>query len=201
MIPAIRLLCNNTCGYLLKETCWTEPEEVAVARAKAEAEKRKADEEARQAAAQKRAVMQAQADAQLAHHRNLQQWGSGPRGGASRPPFLAHPMMAAGGGRGGQYQQMMAFMAQKQEKLRMQQSREELSARFKEMLMDFGVTAYSRWEKELPKLQGDDRFKAVPTAKERRILFDHFCCNITSELVSITIFGLKMGCAFILIFK
>jgi len=172
----------------LQETSWTAPEEVAQVRARAAEDKRKADEEARRAAAQKRAMMQAQADAQMAHHRNLQQWGGGPRGPPTpRPQGGGQMMMAMGGGRMGQYQQMMAFMAQRQEKLQMKRNREELAARFKEMLMDHGVTAYSRWEKELPKLQGDERFKAVTTAKERRALFDHFCCNITSELVRLAL--------------
>ena len=37
------------------------------------------------------------------------------------------------------------------------------------------VTAFSRWERELPKLVGEPRFQGVPTMKERRALFDGYC--------------------------
>ena len=37
------------------------------------------------------------------------------------------------------------------------------------------VTAFSRWERELPKLVGEPRFQGVPTMKERRSLFDGYC--------------------------
>lgn len=37
------------------------------------------------------------------------------------------------------------------------------------------MTAFSRWEKELPKLVSDARFTAVPSMKERRMMFDAFC--------------------------
>ena len=37
------------------------------------------------------------------------------------------------------------------------------------------MTAFSRWERELPKLVADARFSAVASMKERRSLFDAFC--------------------------
>ena len=37
------------------------------------------------------------------------------------------------------------------------------------------VTAFSRWERELPKLLGEARFQAVGSMKERRSLFDAYC--------------------------
>jgi hypothetical protein len=40
------------------------------------------------------------------------------------------------------------------------------------------VTAFSRWERELPKLLGDARFSAVATTKDRRALFDEYCKEI-----------------------
>ena len=43
------------------------------------------------------------------------------------------------------------------------------------------VTAFSRWEKVLPKLVEDSRYKAIPTAKERRQVFDDFCRNVAAE--------------------
>ena len=43
------------------------------------------------------------------------------------------------------------------------------------------VTAFSRWEKVLPKLVEDSRYKAIPTPKERRQVFDDFCRNVAAE--------------------
>lgn len=43
------------------------------------------------------------------------------------------------------------------------------------------VTAFSRWEKVLPRLVEDSRYKAVPTPKERRQVFDDFCRNVAAE--------------------
>ena len=40
------------------------------------------------------------------------------------------------------------------------------------------VTAFSRWERELPKLMGDPRFSAVASTKDRRALFDEFCKDV-----------------------
>jgi len=37
------------------------------------------------------------------------------------------------------------------------------------------VTPFSRWERELPKLVTDDRWRAVASMKQRRLLFDGFC--------------------------
>lgn len=37
------------------------------------------------------------------------------------------------------------------------------------------VTAFSRWERELPKLLIDPRFTVVPAMKDRRGMFDAFC--------------------------
>ena len=119
-------------------------------------------EEARRVAAEKRAVLQAQADAQAARHRNLQHWGAaggggqGPRPGPGPAPplgMMGGPpppgMMMMGGGaymRPGMnayqhHQMMMAMMAQRQaaEKQQLQRTREDLAARFKELLMDKGV--------------------------------------------------------------
>lgn len=37
------------------------------------------------------------------------------------------------------------------------------------------MTPFSRWERELPKLVMDDRWRAVASMKQRRQLFDAFC--------------------------
>lgn len=43
------------------------------------------------------------------------------------------------------------------------------------------MTAFSRWERELPKLVGDARYKAIDKPKERRQIFDDFCKNVAEE--------------------
>ncbi len=43
------------------------------------------------------------------------------------------------------------------------------------------VTPFSRWERELPKLVGDSRYKAIDKPKERRQIFDDFCRNVAQE--------------------
>jgi hypothetical protein len=45
------------------------------------------------------------------------------------------------------------------------------------------VTAFSRWERELLKLQEDERFKAIPAMKDKRALFDDYCKNFNAEQV------------------
>ena len=44
-----------------------------------------------------------------------------------------------------------------------------------------GVTPFSRWEKELPKLITDARWTAIGSLKERRLLFDDFCKTSADE--------------------
>ena len=44
-----------------------------------------------------------------------------------------------------------------------------------------GVTPFSRWEKELPKLITDPRYTAVGSLKERRLIFDDFCKTSADE--------------------
>ncbi|GAB2275236.1 hypothetical protein Dimus_009995 [Dionaea muscipula] len=51
---------------------------------------------------------------------------------------------------------------------------EERMIQFKEMLKERGVAPFSKWEKELPKIVFDPRFKAIPSYAERRSLFEHF---------------------------
>ncbi|XP_074273616.1 pre-mRNA-processing protein 40C isoform X2 [Silene latifolia] len=53
-------------------------------------------------------------------------------------------------------------------------TKEERVRQFKEMLKDRGVAPFSKWDKELPKIVFDPRFKAIPTYGERRSLFDHY---------------------------
>ncbi|KAI5072388.1 hypothetical protein GOP47_0012996 [Adiantum capillus-veneris] len=53
-------------------------------------------------------------------------------------------------------------------------TKEECVSQFKEMLKEKGIAPFSKWEKELPKVIFDPRFKAIPSHTERRSIFDHF---------------------------
>ncbi|KZV28352.1 pre-mRNA-processing protein 40C [Dorcoceras hygrometricum] len=53
-------------------------------------------------------------------------------------------------------------------------SKEEYVFQFKEMLKERGVAPFSKWEKELPKIVFDPRFKAIPSHSARRAIFDHY---------------------------
>ncbi|XWS34418.1 hypothetical protein CRYUN_Cryun21dG0036900 [Craigia yunnanensis] len=53
-------------------------------------------------------------------------------------------------------------------------SKEECIMQFKEMLKERGVAPFSKWEKELPKIVFDPRFKAIPSHSVRRSLFEHY---------------------------
>ncbi|KAH6768386.1 pre-mRNA-processing protein 40C [Perilla frutescens var. frutescens] len=53
-------------------------------------------------------------------------------------------------------------------------TKEECILQFKEMLKERGVAPFSKWEKELPKIVFDPRFKAIPNQSARRALFEHY---------------------------
>ncbi|XP_050275850.1 pre-mRNA-processing protein 40C isoform X2 [Quercus robur] len=53
-------------------------------------------------------------------------------------------------------------------------TKEECVIQFKEMLKERGVAPFSKWEKELPKIVFDPRFKAIPSYSARRSLFEHY---------------------------
>ncbi|KAJ7568594.1 hypothetical protein O6H91_01G039500 [Diphasiastrum complanatum] len=53
-------------------------------------------------------------------------------------------------------------------------SKEERVLQFKDMLKEKGVAPFSKWEKELPKIIFDPRFKAIPSHTERRSIFEHY---------------------------
>ncbi|KAK7264143.1 hypothetical protein RJT34_31747 [Clitoria ternatea] len=53
-------------------------------------------------------------------------------------------------------------------------TKEERIIQFKEMLKERGVAPFSKWEKELPKIVFDPRFKAIPSYSARRSLFEHY---------------------------
>ncbi|KAJ7954515.1 Pre-mRNA-processing protein 40C [Quillaja saponaria] len=60
-------------------------------------------------------------------------------------------------------------------------SKEECITKFKEMLKERGVAPFSKWEKELPKIVFDPRFKAIPSYSARRSLFEHYVKNRAEE--------------------
>ncbi|KAL7124218.1 hypothetical protein ABFS83_14G033700 [Erythranthe nasuta] len=53
-------------------------------------------------------------------------------------------------------------------------TKEECILQFKEMLKERGVAPFSKWEKELPKIVFDARFKAISNHSARRALFEHY---------------------------
>lgn len=53
-------------------------------------------------------------------------------------------------------------------------TKEECIVQFKEMLKERGVAPFSKWEKELPKIVFDPRFKAVPSYSARRAIFEQY---------------------------
>lgn len=53
-------------------------------------------------------------------------------------------------------------------------NKEQKVNEFKEMLKEKGVAPFSKWEKELPKIIFDPRFKAIPNHSERRTIFEHY---------------------------
>ncbi|CAA2980143.1 pre-mRNA-processing 40C isoform X1 [Olea europaea subsp. europaea] len=53
-------------------------------------------------------------------------------------------------------------------------TKEECINQFKEMLKERGVAPFSKWDKELPKIVFDPRFKAIPSHSARRALFEHY---------------------------
>ncbi|GAQ86364.1 Pre-mRNA-processing protein [Klebsormidium nitens] len=55
-----------------------------------------------------------------------------------------------------------------------QSEKEKLAADFKEMLKEKKVPPFAKWDKELPKIFADPRFKAIATTAERRALFDRY---------------------------
>ncbi|XP_038721456.1 pre-mRNA-processing protein 40C-like isoform X2 [Tripterygium wilfordii] len=53
-------------------------------------------------------------------------------------------------------------------------TKEECIIQFKEMLKERRVAPFSKWEKELPKIVFDPRFKAIPSQAARRSIFEHY---------------------------
>ncbi|KAJ8562924.1 hypothetical protein K7X08_031376 [Anisodus acutangulus] len=53
-------------------------------------------------------------------------------------------------------------------------TKEDCIIQFKEMLKERGVAPFAKWEKELPKIVFDPRFKAIPSYSARKTLFEHY---------------------------
>ncbi|XP_062200710.1 pre-mRNA-processing protein 40C-like isoform X2 [Phragmites australis] len=61
-------------------------------------------------------------------------------------------------------------------------SKEDCICQFKVMLKERGVAPFSKWEKELPKIVFDPRFKAIPSHSTRRAIFDHYVRTRAEEV-------------------
>ncbi|KAJ0969000.1 hypothetical protein J5N97_021877 [Dioscorea zingiberensis] len=61
-------------------------------------------------------------------------------------------------------------------------SKEECIIQFKEMLKERGIAPFSKWDKELPKIVFDPRFKAVPGYSTRRAVFEQFVRTRAEEV-------------------
>ncbi|KAG6382864.1 hypothetical protein SASPL_157415 [Salvia splendens] len=59
---------------------------------------------------------------------------------------------------------------------------EDCLLQFKEMLKERGVAPFSKWEKELPKIVFDPRFKAIPDQSARRALFEHYLLEEAKDI-------------------
>ncbi|CAN6463444.1 unnamed protein product [Victoria cruziana] len=60
-------------------------------------------------------------------------------------------------------------------------SKDKYITEFKEMLKEKAIAPFSKWDKELPKIILDPRFKAVPGYALRRSLFEHYVRNRAEE--------------------
>eukprot|EP01087_Luapelamoeba_hula_P009565 TRINITY_DN2478_c0_g1_i3.p1 TRINITY_DN2478_c0_g1~~TRINITY_DN2478_c0_g1_i3.p1 ORF type:complete len:441 (-),score=57.55 TRINITY_DN2478_c0_g1_i3:567-1889(-) len=60
-------------------------------------------------------------------------------------------------------------------------SEEHCIKEFKQLLTEKKLTRFSTWDKELPKLCYDPRFKLLPRHSDRRAIFEHYVKNIASE--------------------
>jgi len=54
---------------------------------------------------------------------------------------------------------------------------EQAEMEYKELLQELGIHGFSRFEKEVEKMEHDGRFLAVKDSKRRRVIFDEFCAE------------------------
>lgn len=139
------------------ETSWTVPDEVAeIKRRQKEEEVRKAAEAREVARAEARDRMEA-----FRHH---------------PPPFL-HPLHHARPLRMFPNRPLLPVPRPTAPP----QGRDYAIRKYKELMLDVGVTPFSRWDKILPKMETDPRWSLIPALKDKRIIFDEFCKNIAAE--------------------
>ncbi|GIL74510.1 hypothetical protein Vretifemale_4510, partial [Volvox reticuliferus] len=164
-----------------EETSWAVPEPVAAFRRQqqeAEAARCKEEEE-------KRRVARMDAEAAARQRAGAMPGGLGGLGGLV--PYGRTMGMMAGGFPGARMAAMLggphALLPGHPLLVPRPPSKDELVGRFKELLMDKGVTPFSRWERELPKLEADKRWAGLTslTLKEKRLAFDEFCRSTAAE--------------------
>ncbi|KAF5842244.1 hypothetical protein DUNSADRAFT_8306 [Dunaliella salina] len=159
-----------------EEASWTVPPEVATVKAKLaeEKEKREAAERAERAAAAEETRRKQFAQVMAQRQRMNNTGGFGVHGQVIRAGAGGHGAYGRGQGN---VRSALAVA----ERAGAERARQANIQRFKELLMDKGVTPFSRWERELPKLESDPRYKLLPNLKERRAAFDDFCKNVAAE--------------------
>ncbi|RKP27813.1 hypothetical protein SYNPS1DRAFT_26545 [Syncephalis pseudoplumigaleata] len=60
-------------------------------------------------------------------------------------------------------------------------SYEERVVLFKALLEESNITAFSLWDKELPKMASDPRYLLIPSVKQRKDIFDDYCRQLASK--------------------
>ncbi|KAI9595796.1 hypothetical protein BDF19DRAFT_465138 [Syncephalis fuscata] len=60
-------------------------------------------------------------------------------------------------------------------------SYEERVVLFKTLLEESNVSAFSLWEKELPKIAADPRYLLIPSVKQRKEIFDDYCKHLVNK--------------------
>ncbi|KAL6752218.1 hypothetical protein V8C86DRAFT_618363 [Haematococcus lacustris] len=164
-----------------EDAVWTTPPEVEAAKAAAAAAAEAAAAEERQRHATKLAAMRQQQAAQQAIQRGLLAVGAP---GAGGPGGRLGPTLGQGRGRGGYFYPSMfapGAVAAANAAAAAARAKADALQRFKELLMDKGVTPFSRWEREVPKLESDPRWAQLASNKERRAAFDDWCKNVAAE--------------------
>eukprot|EP00878_Enallax_costatus_P031311 GHUV01034233.1.p1 GENE.GHUV01034233.1~~GHUV01034233.1.p1 ORF type:complete len:236 (+),score=103.21 GHUV01034233.1:642-1349(+) len=157
------------------------PPEVAAVKKRQAEEATAAAERARQAAAEQRALAQRQMQVAAVAGANQIANAAAAKGGGWFDAAGGREFWAPVG------QQADAFRrAHMQRMLQQRQQQDQLSKetriqKFKQLLLESGVNAFSFFAKVKSKLEKDDRWKLLPNDGERRVVFDEFCKNIAEE--------------------
>lgn len=61
------------------------------------------------------------------------------------------------------------------------QAKRDAEAAFRQLLAESGLTPFSMWAREEPRLKKDPRFVAVKSARDRKTIFDAFCQELAER--------------------